>query len=327
MRTFNPTLLHTIETSTWTRSTTANLPECILKWRQQQLIVMLKPRVSRSSPHSNSYSNSHSGHQVFPPPLADRAWLIECLKHSPVRLVRVDANLSEARLKFWADACGKAGKTMYLRLPSASHLPHKRIGVLWGCKRAFDWSLATLMVLALSPVMLAIVVLMKIYNPGPILFRQWRVGQRGKLFRVLKFRTMIVGAEQTHHHIMAGQSQTSLHKREDDPRITPLGRWMRKYSLDELPQLINVLQGEMSLVGPRPWALYDAVRIRPEMQERLNALPGITGAWQVEARSTLLDIDKVNDRDLEYLRNWSLLGDFKILLKTLPKVLSGFGAC
>ncbi len=174
--------------------------------------------------------------------------------------------------------------------------------------------------------MLTIAALIKASTPGPVLFRQWRVGQRGKLFRVLKFRTMTVNAEDSHHQVMADQMHTNLHKRDDDPRITPLGRWLRKYSFDELPQLLNVLLGEMSLVGPRPWALYDAVRIRPDLLERLNALPGITGAWQIQARSHLLDIDKVSDLDLDYLRNWSLAKDFKILLRTVPKVLSGFGA-
>lgn len=310
MTAFNPTIVKTLDTSTW-KQPTVSMPECVLKWRRKQLIVH-RTRSVRDNPL---------------PPLADQAWLIECLKRSPTRLVRVDASLSEAGIKFWADACEAAGKNLYLRLPAASKLPQKRTGFPWWCKRAFDWSLATSLVLVLSPVMLAIVLAMQIFTPGPILFRQWRVGQRGKLFRVLKFRTMTVDAEKTHHTVMASQSKSSLHKREDDPRITSLGKWLRKYSLDELPQIFNVLRGEMSLVGPRPWALYDAVRVRPEMQERLNALPGITGAWQVEARSTLLDIDMVNDRDLQYLRDWTLMGDFKILLRTVPKVLSGFGAC
>jgi lipopolysaccharide/colanic/teichoic acid biosynthesis glycosyltransferase len=309
MTTFNPTISKPFDTPTWQRSR-VSFPECVLKWRRKQLIV----------------SRTRSPQGISLPPLADQEWLIACLKHSPIQLVRADASLSEAALKFWADACEKSGKTLYLRLPTASRLPQKRTN-LWWCKRALDWSVATLMLVVLSPVMLAIVAAMQIFTPGPILFRQWRVGERGKLFRVLKFRTMSVDAEKNHHTVMANQSQSSLHKREDDPRITSLGKWLRKYSLDELPQIFNVLRGEMSLVGPRPWALYDAVRVRPEMQERLNALPGITGAWQVEARSTLLDIDMVNDRDLQYLRDWSLAGDFKILLRTVPKVLSGFGAC
>jgi lipopolysaccharide/colanic/teichoic acid biosynthesis glycosyltransferase len=96
--------------------------------------------------------------------------------------------------------------------------------------------------------------------------------------------------------------------------------------LDELPQLINVLRGEMSLVGPRPWALYDAIRIKPELHQRLNALPGMTGAWQIEARSEQLDLDAVTEQDLQYLKNWSLWQDLKILLLTVPSVLKGHGA-
>jgi lipopolysaccharide/colanic/teichoic acid biosynthesis glycosyltransferase len=234
--------------------------------------------------------------------------------------------LGESTLREWAEACNQTGKALYLRLPSAAQLPNKRRGVLWSWKRLLDWSAALLLLTVLSPLFVGIALAIGLTSPGSVLFSQWRVGQRGKLFRVLKFRTMVIDAEQAHHGIMANQAADCLHKREDDPRITPLGKWLRRYSLDELPQLINVLRGEMSLVGPRPWALYDAVRVRPEMQMRLNALPGITGAWQVEARSTLLDIDAVSDRDLEYLKNWSLRSDFKILLQTVPRVLSGSGA-
>jgi len=151
------------------------------------------------------------------------------------------------------------------------------------------------------------------------------VGERGRLFRIIKFRSMVTNADQLHAQVMSGQ--TGLHKCEDDPRVTTVGRWMRKYSLDELPQLFNVLRGEMSLVGPRPWALYDALRINGNAKRRLNSLPGVTGAWQVSARSTMLNIDAVTECDLQYLRNWSLWSDLKILLMTVPKVLSGFGAC
>jgi lipopolysaccharide/colanic/teichoic acid biosynthesis glycosyltransferase len=150
------------------------------------------------------------------------------------------------------------------------------------------------------------------------------VGERGKLFQVLKFRTMIVGADAIHHQVMGNQS--GLHKRADDPRITSLGRWMRRFSIDELPQLFNVLRGEMSLVGPRPWALYDAIRITPELRHRLKALPGLTGAWQVESRSKMLDLNAVNRRDVIYLKSWSLRQDLLFLLLTIPKVLSGSGA-
>jgi lipopolysaccharide/colanic/teichoic acid biosynthesis glycosyltransferase len=307
MTTFYPPIAQDSLTKTWEEKG-AEPSTCVLFWRQKQLLVL---RRSQQRPLLNF------------PPLADRQLLAECLKRSPIQLVRVDPTLSEHEIRAWADACEQAGKSTFLRLPTASRLPR---GYGWLLKRILDWTAAALLVLALSPLFLTIIVLMKLLMPGPILFQQWRVGQRGKLFRVLKFRTMVVNAEKFHHQVMAGQSQDCLHKLEDDPRITRLGRFLRRSSLDELPQLINVLRGEMSLVGPRPWALYDAIRVRPAVQERLNALPGITGAWQVESRSTLLDLDKVNDRDLEYLHNWSLTGDLRILLRTVPKVLSGFGA-
>ncbi len=311
MTTFSPPTLQESRSLTRERSGADSL-RCVLKWRRKQLLV-LRAQQQIPRPHL--------------PPLTNERWLIDCLSHSPIRLVRVDAGVGETELRVWANACEQSGKMLYLRLPNAYSFPHRRVSISWGCKRLLDLSTASLMLLLLSPVMVIIAVLIKLYTPGPIVFQQWRVGQRGKLFRVFKFRTMTVNAEQTHHQVMAGQVSTNLHKRDDDPRVTSLGRWLRKYSLDELPQLFNVLRGEMSLVGPRPWAIYDAVRVRPDMLGRLNALPGITGAWQVEARSHLLDIDMVNDLDLKYLRNWSLAEDIKILLRTVPKVLSGFGAC
>lgn len=318
MTTFNSSLLKDDVSAMW-ESQGADLSRCALYWRQRQLLVL--ERVS-----SVTTDRLRWNQQPHLPPLSDLQWLTECLKRSPVRLVRIEAALGEPKLRAWAEACDRAGKSLYLRLPTAAHLPQRRRGRWWS-KRVLDWVIAVLLLAGLSPVLLAIAVAISLSSPGAILFAQWRVGERGKLFKVLKFRTMRPGSEAAHHQVMASQSKNCLHKREDDPRVTPLGRWLRRYSLDELPQLINVVRGEMSLVGPRPWALYDAVRIHPDMQVRLNALPGITGAWQVEARSTLLDLDVVNRRDLEYLRTWSLAKDFRILLRTLPRVLSGFGAC
>lgn len=281
----------------------------MLVWRQGQLLLRPSQQVK----------------QIYLPAIDDKQWLIDCLKHSSTRLIRVDQRLSEVGLKLWADAAKQANKAMFLRLPSNYQLPRQRRPFGWGIKRLLDWSFAALLLIVLSPVMLAIAVLIRVSMPGPILYRQWRIGQRGKLFQIIKFRTMVVDAENIHHQVMA--NQTGLHKLKDDPRITPLGRWMRNCSLDELPQLFNVLRGEMSLVGPRPWALYDALRIKPEGQKRLNALPGITGSWQVSARSNMLDLDAVNNFDLEYLSNWSLWKDLKILLLTVPKVLLRSGAC
>lgn len=281
---------------------------CQMKWRQGQLLVSLAQ--DSQEPNLQALERQES--------------LAECLMHSPVRLVRIDPQLGEAKLRLWADACRQANKYLFLKLPPAQELPRMRNPILWWLKRLFDWCAAAVLLVVLSPVMLALAILIAISSPGPIFFCQWRVGERGKLFRIFKFRTMVVDAEKVHHQVMINQN--GLHKCKDDFRMTPLGRWMRKYSLDELPQLLNVLRGEMSLVGPRPWALYDAVRINRIGPKRLNALPGITGDWQVMARSNLLDLDAVNHCDLEYLRSWSLWRDLRILPLTIFRVISGFGA-
>jgi lipopolysaccharide/colanic/teichoic acid biosynthesis glycosyltransferase len=280
----------------------------VLKWRQKQLLVAL----------------TRDQKTPYLPPLTEQQWLSECLQRSPIKLVKLPIGLSEAEIAFWADACANAGKSVFLEVPSMATLPKKRTRLKWWVKRLTEWLIAALLLLILSPLMLLLCWLILTNSPGPVLFSQWRVGERGRLFRIFKFRTMIAGAEQMHHQVMGDQS--GLHKCEDDPRITSVGCWMRKYSLDELPQLLNVLRGDMTLVGPRPWALYDAVRLSPDVRHRLNALPGITGIWQVTRRATLRDIDAVNRLDLRYLVDWSFRQDLKILLLTIPKVLTGFGA-
>ena len=251
-------------------------------------------------------------------------WLADCLKHSPVGQVHLAPDLGEAKLSLWANACKRANKQAFLQIPGDGNLPEGQKALRWQLKRLCDWIAAFFLLSVLSPIFLGLALLIRLTSPGQILFRQWRVGQGGQLFEIFKFRTMVVGAEKLHYQVMCDCQ--GLHKRENDPRLHRLGGWMRKYSLDELPQLFNVLRGEMSLVGPRPWALYDALRISPAGWKRLNALPGITGFWQVEARSKLLDLEAVTDCDLQYLRDWSLGKDFAILLKTIPCVLSGFGA-
>jgi lipopolysaccharide/colanic/teichoic acid biosynthesis glycosyltransferase len=275
-----------------------------LIWRQSQLIV--KP------------SGSEAATLVG---LQNPESLVECLHRSAVELVRLDPILDQAELELWANACDQAGKPVYLHLPAAIVLPRTRTPLSWQFKRVCDWIAAALLLLILFPVLLVIGLLVRLTSPGPILFRQWRVGARGRLFQIYKFRSMHVGSEQLHQTLMANQQDK--YKLQNDQRVTPLGRWLRKYRLDELPQLLNVLQGEMSLVGPRPWALYNAARISPEQRSRLNALPGITGAWQVQARSTLPDLSAVNQCDLHYLQAWSLGEDLRFLLLTIPKVLSG----
>lgn len=284
------------------------LPLCELKWRRKNLLVK---------------STSDNSSQGFPA-LTRKQWIEDCLRNSWIKRVCIDRALGEKGIKLWADACYQANKPVFVRIPSNSTLPCCNKTNYWRVKRIFDW-LGTAIILALiSPIMLLITLLIKFLTPGPIFYRQWRVGKRGRLFRMYKFRTMVVDAEQKHHALM--NQQDGLHKLEKDPRVTFIGKWLRKYSLDELPQLFNVLKGEMSLVGPRPWALYDALRLGEQGKARLNALPGITGAWQVGSRSNLLDLEAVTKWDMEYLAGWSLVQDLRILLMTIPKVLSGFGA-
>ncbi len=284
------------------------LPICDLKWRQKNLWV-------KKIPDDADYSF---------PALTRKQWLEDCLRNSWVKRICVDRALGEQGIKLWADTCHQANKPIFIRIPSNSELPNCRQTNYWRFKRFFDWLAALILLVIFSPLMLMIALLIKIFAPGSIFFSQWRVGERGKLFKIYKFRTMAVDAEHQHHQVMGNQK--GLHKLAIDPRITSVGKWLRKYSLDELPQLFNVLRGEMSLVGPRPWALYDALRLEQGGKGRLNALPGITGAWQVENRSRLLDLNAVNQGDLEYLRSWSLIRDLEILLLTVPKVISGSDA-
>ena len=245
-----------------------------------------------------------------------------CLNAPRVRSVYLDLDFEQNFVENWADACLEKKKRIFIRIPSPLKGPESLLQ--WLLKRGGDWVSAAILMLLLSPLMLGIALLIKLSSPGPILFRQWRVGQNGQLFRICKFRTMVQDAALRHKDVMG--TQAGLNKCKNDPRVTPLGDWLRKTSLDELPQLLNVLMGHMSLVGPRPWALYDAAKLRPDHLHRLKAMPGITGLWQVTKRSELLDIDQVTLLDLHYLENWSLGHDFRILLMTIPSVIQQRGA-
>ncbi|MEA5465669.1 heterocyst development glycosyltransferase HepC [Leptothoe sp. PORK10 BA2] len=282
---------------------------CILTWEKNVLIV--RPRSSESEPEM--------------PALRNKTWLYDCLRHSPVKRIYLDPALDSSKFKAWADICHATKKQIYLNVPSAPDLPQNRQPILWRVKRLADWCVALLLWVVLTPLMGLLAIGVRLDSRGPILFRQWRVGYQGRLFQICKFRSMATDAETRHHKVMTNQKGL-LHKLEHDPRVTKVGHWLRKFSLDELPQLLNVLRGEMTLVGPRPWALYDAVRIEPLLQQRLRALPGMTGMWQVTARSKFCDLAAVNRMDLDYLRQWTFKEDLKLLLMTLPKVVNGFGA-
>ncbi len=198
-------------------------------------------------------------------------------------------------------------------------------------KRAIDVSGALTALFLLWWLMVLIALLIKFTSRGPILFQQARRGYRGRIFQVLKFRTMTVDAEQRLIDLESSNESAGgvLFKLRNDPRVTPLGSFLRRTSLDELPQLINVLFGQMSLVGPRPLQIRDSDKLlatHPEAyHRRLQVLPGITGPWQVGGRSEL-DYARMIDLDVEYAQNWSLSQDIGIICKTFFVVLLRKGA-
>lgn len=196
-------------------------------------------------------------------------------------------------------------------------------------KPAFDVIGATMLLVLLSPLMLAIAIAIKASSPGPVFFRQERVGVGASRFRMVKFRSMRVDAEAMLEHLRAQQAADAgnhvMFKLKDDPRITRIGAFLRRYSLDEVPQLINVLRGEMSLVGPRPPLPSEVEMYETDTHRRLLVRPGMTGLWQVSGRSDL-SWDETVRLDLSYVENWSLTGDMVILFKTAKAVVGSDGA-
>jgi exopolysaccharide biosynthesis polyprenyl glycosylphosphotransferase len=176
--------------------------------------------------------------------------------------------------------------------------------------------------------MLIIALWIKLTSPGPAVFRQKRSGLNGAPFTIFKFRTMMTNAEQLKHELAAMNEMSGpVFKVTNDPRITPFGKWLRKWSLDELPQLFNVLRGEMSLVGPRPLPVDEVKRFSDlAHRRRLSVKPGLTCLWQIKGRNQIADFKEWVRLDLEYIDNWSIWLDVKILLLTPPAVLRGTGA-
>ncbi|MDQ3632459.1 MAG: sugar transferase [Actinomycetota bacterium] len=191
-------------------------------------------------------------------------------------------------------------------------------------KRIFDICGAVPGLLVISPLMVIIAVLIKLDSPGPVFFRQTRIGREGRKFRIWKFRTMIPNAEARKSEFAAINEESGLYKILEDPRMTKVGRILRRYSLDELPQLFNVLRGEMSLVGPRPFTRDEDARITGLDRRRLHLQPGITGHWQIlgPARVPLAEMVKL---DYRYVAGWSLWSDVKILVRTVPYVVARRG--
>ena len=193
-------------------------------------------------------------------------------------------------------------------------------------KRAMDVVISAVMLVVLSPLLAAVALAVKATSPGPALYGLDWVGQGGRRFRGYKFRTMVVDADRQEAALQAQNEMNGpAFKMENDPRITPLGRFLRRYSLDELPQLWSVLKGDLSLVGPRPPRAHEYARFTPFQMGKMAAKPGITCLWQVEGRHRISDFDNWVRLDVRYIETWSLWLDVKILVRTAGVVLRGTG--
>ncbi|HLK88070.1 MAG TPA: exopolysaccharide biosynthesis polyprenyl glycosylphosphotransferase [Candidatus Binataceae bacterium] len=256
---------------------------------------------------------------------------------------RVIAMCEEQRLRWWMMPWvakwprGGLRVDMFGVVPLISPRGSNIEGLNYALKRAFDVTVGGLLLLATAPLLALSALAIRLFDDGPILFRQTRIGMRGRPFSMYKLRTMRAVADDSSHRDYVrrwiGQGEGAAQNRDrgervfkmtDDRRITPLGRWLRRFSIDELPQLINVVRGEMSLIGPRPALPYELELYQPWHLRRLDGAPGITGLWQVSGRNQLSFDDMVR-LDVHYLQSWSFVGDLRILARTVPAMLRGGG--
>lgn len=209
--------------------------------------------------------------------------------------------------------------------PMLAFTPYPRIEEWFVLKRAFDVAFSSLVLVLCAPVFAVISAAVKFGSSGPVFFRQTRCGMNGRQFNLLKFRTMVADADKMKSSIQhLNEMSGPVFKAKNDPRLTGIGKILRKYSLDELPQLINVLKGDMSLVGPRPPIPSEVEKYDMWQRRRLSVRPGLTCVWQVSGRNNI-GFEQWMKLDLEYIDNWSLSQDFKIILKTIPAILRGTG--
>lgn len=264
--------------------------KCTLSWEQESLLVFAQP----------------SRNPVEVPALQNTAWLRECLIKSPVSKVYLDPTMAEDVIEAWANICRDVGKQVYLQLPEATDLPQTRKPLFWGLKRIVDWLIAAFLSVVTSPVLILSVITARLLSSGPVFDRQWHAGYQGKLFQTYRFRWGQTSQEAKLHCEIASTQQQSNH-------------WLQQLGVRHLPLLLNVLSGEMSLVGPKPLSIHEAVQIEPKLQKRLKAMPGLIGHEKAVNRKQTLH--KAVYQDLAYLRGWNLLRDFGILLLAIPRGL------
>ncbi len=238
-----------------------NSAYCSIQWRQGKLLV------------------KEPGHlkQPFMTPLENQEYLVKCLKHSPVSLIRIDPVLGEAKLKLWADACEQAKKSMFLyvspqgREKKSSHLIWQRL------RRVTEWLTALSLLILLAPVMLGIMAFIRFNSEESLFERKWHIGKRGRLFRIFKFRTCTISDSSTDSKSIDYQGS--------------FNKLLYKYGLENLPQLFNVIRGEMILFGLPSVALEEAVRLTPQEEYKLDRLPGVISSWNLESKLSLLQLD------------------------------------
>ena len=238
-------------------------------------------------------------------------------------------DITELLLRRYAFAQNPVG-----RLVLSLHVTQQRLHASWQAngtavlKRAIDICVSFALLILLSPVFLLIAILVKLEDGGPVFFRQTRVGQYGREFKMYKIRSMCLDAEQRLKDLLANNHHAEgvTFKIKEDPRITRVGKWLRKFSFDELPQFYNVLIGDMSLVGPRPPVPREVAKYSLAHRRRLAIKPGITCIWQVSGRSEI-DFSGQVQLDVNYIETQSFWMDVKILVRTVPAVISGKGAC
>ena len=279
------------------------------------------------------------------PLLGDLKALPRVLATHPIdEVILADSEFSERELLETVELAHRRGvkvriapKTTELLVQRADYVPGQSVplfevrspvfaGGEWVLKRTFDLTVSVIVLIAGLPLWLLTAAAVTLTSPGPVFYRDRRIGLGEREFDMLKFRTMHADAAE-HQPYLERENEASgpLFKMRRDPRVTPVGGLLRRYSLDEVPQLLNILRGEMSLVGPRPLPLRDYDQLEDWHRKRYNVLPGVTGLWQISGRSNL-SFDDLVRLDFYYLENWSLWMDISILVKTIPAVLGGRGA-
>jgi lipopolysaccharide/colanic/teichoic acid biosynthesis glycosyltransferase len=253
-----------------------------LRWKGKYLIVRA---VTAGSP-------SDAWLQDF-----ESDWIVACLRRSPIQVIRLDLNLSEAVLALWVNAAAQAGKQVYVSLPIVANLPQKNRPMGWWLKRVIDYGITALLSVILIPITLCLMAILRPADWRQVLVWDWHVGERGRLFPMFRLRTV-----------------------DDQGRWLRGGRKIRMLKLDRVAKFLNVLRGEISLVGSCPWRVTDAAQVDMALRYRLHGLPGVTGQWMMQARWKLVDAYFLSQLDLDYLWHWSLLGDLRCLVAMLSRM-------